>query len=160
VAAGRNRTPHRPASGQRTASAAGGRAVACYRCGMFGLGMGEILIILVLALILLGPQKLPEAAKQLGKGLRDFRKATEDLKSQFEREMYAPDQKPARPTLVEPTAGDAAAAGAEKAGGSAGAGGDGPIPAASAENVPGLEAALAEAPPAPQAPPGTPPRSA
>src|SRR3990172_7641856 len=73
---------------------------------MFGLGMGEIVIILVLALILLGPQKLPDAAKKLGKGLREFRKATEDLKSQFETELYA-DPKPTKPTLVEPASAQA-----------------------------------------------------
>ena len=106
---------------------------------MFGLGMGEIVIILVLALILLGPQKLPEAAKQLGKGLRDFRRATEDLKSQFETELYADDTKPARPTLVEPpkAPGDTPAAAP-----------DAPaiVPAATAQNVPGLDAALVEKP--------------
>jgi sec-independent protein translocase protein TatB len=109
---------------------------------MFGLGMGEIVIILVLALILLGPQKLPDAAKQLGKGLREFRKATDDLKSQFEGELYA-DDRPRKPKLVEP-AGEAGGAAAEAA--------SAPVPAASADNVPGLEAALVEAPPAPAAP--------
>ena len=62
---------------------------------MFGLGFGEILIILVLALILLGPTRLPDAAKQLGKTLREFKKATDDLKGQFEDELYA-DHRPAR----------------------------------------------------------------
>jgi sec-independent protein translocase protein TatB len=106
---------------------------------MFGLGMGEIVIILVLALILLGPQKLPDAAKQLGKGLREFRRATEDLKSQFETELYSDDTKPARPTLVEPTKapGDVAAAAAEA---------PAVVPAATAQNVPGLDAALVERP--------------
>ncbi len=70
---------------------------------MFGLGFGEIVVILVLALVLLGPQKLPEVAKQLGKGLRDFRKATDDLKNQFERELYA-DERTARPRIQPPTA--------------------------------------------------------
>lgn len=118
---------------------------------MFGLGMGEILIILVLALILLGPTKLPEAAKQLGKGLREFRKATEDLKSQFETELYS-EPKPAKPTLVETPAAQGEAPPAVPASGipiEAKA-----VPPATAENVPGLEAALAEAKPAaePQAP--------
>jgi len=121
---------------------------------MFGLGMGEIVIILVLALILLGPQKLPDAAKQLGKGLREFRKATEDLKSQFETELYS-DPKHAKPTLVEPpSARGEAAAGVPAGGVPAGAKAD--VPVATADNVPGLEAALAEAKPAsepvPQAP--------
>ncbi len=111
---------------------------------MFGLGMGEIVIILVLALILLGPTKLPEAAKQLGKGLREFRKATDDLKSQFETELYS-EQKPAKPTLVETPGAQGEAPPAVPAGGvpaEAKA-----VPPATAENVPGLEAALAEAKP-------------
>lgn len=113
---------------------------------MFGLGMGEILIILVLALILLGPTKLPEAAKQLGKGLREFRKATEDLKSQFETELYA-EPKPVKPTLVEtPSARGEVPPGVPAGGVPAAAKMD--VPLATAENVPGLEAALAEAKPA------------
>jgi len=121
---------------------------------MFGLGMGEIVIILVLALILLGPQKLPDAAKQLGRGLRDFRKATEDLKSQFETELYS-EPKPAKPTLVEPpSARGGVSAGVPAGGVPAEAKAD--VPVATADNVPGLEAALAEAEPAsepvPQAP--------
>jgi sec-independent protein translocase protein TatB len=115
---------------------------------MFGLGMGEIVIILALALILLGPQKLPDAAKQLGKGLREFRKTTEDLKAQFEAELYA-EPKPAKPTLVEPPA----ARGEGPAGipvGGVPAGAKTEVPVATAENVPGLEAALAEVKPAPE----------
>jgi sec-independent protein translocase protein TatB len=102
---------------------------------MFGLGFGEILIILVLALVLLGPSKLPEAAKQLGKGLREFKKATDDLRQQFEGELYSTDSKPQRPRLVEPPPASAAPDGSAPGGAT---------PAASAENVPGLEAALAE----------------
>src|SRR5512137_133697 len=108
---------------------------------MFGLGFGEIVVILVLALVLLGPQKLPEVAKQLGKGLRDFRKATDDLKGQFERELYA-DERAARPRIAPPTASAPVAAAAPQ-----------PVPPASVDNVPGLDAALAE----PSAPPAAPP---
>jgi sec-independent protein translocase protein TatB len=121
---------------------------------MFGLGMGEILIILVLALVLLGPQRLPDAAKQLGKGLREFRKATEDLKQQFETELYTDERKAPRPKLVEtPPTPDAAAA-IPPGGVPAAAAGE--VPRASAENVPGLDVALAEPvapPPALQAAP-------
>ncbi len=116
---------------------------------MFGLGMGEIVIILVLALILLGPQKLPDAAKQLGKGLREFRKATDDLKTQFETELYSPDDKPAKPTLVEPPRPPAEGEpppGVPPGGVPVAVKGD--VPQATADNVPGLEAALAEARPA------------
>ncbi len=108
---------------------------------MFGLSFGEIVIILVLALVLLGPDKLPDAAKTLGKTLRQIRSATDDLKDQVEREFYADDKKVARPSLVPPVP-------AAPVPGPAG-----PPPAATAENVPGLEAALAE--PTPASPPAS-----
>ena len=115
---------------------------------MFGLGFGEILIILVLALILLGPQRLPDVAKQLGRGLRDFKKATDDLRGQFERELYAEDRPRPKPALVQPPTAAAPVPAPPP----------GPVPAATAENVPGLEAAVAvagqlppEPPPAPEA---------
>lgn len=97
---------------------------------MFGLSFGEIVIIAVLALLLLGADRLPDAARTLGKGLREFRRATEDLKDQIQGEIYA-DERP-RPPAIPPVPSRAA----------------GPPPAATAENVPGLEAALAEPPPA------------
>src|SRR5437763_10564793 len=52
-----------------------------------GLSMTEVIIILGLALLLLGPDQLPQLARSLGKGLRELRKTTDDLKSQFEQEM-------------------------------------------------------------------------
>jgi Tat protein translocase TatB subunit len=45
---------------------------------MFGIGMPELLVIAVVALIVVGPKKLPEIAKALGKGLSEFRKVTEE----------------------------------------------------------------------------------
>ena len=50
---------------------------------MFGIGMPELLLILALALIVLGPKKLPELAKTLGKGLAEFRRATDEIKDEF-----------------------------------------------------------------------------
>jgi len=47
---------------------------------MFGLGIGEIVIILFVALIFIGPKKLPELAKSLGKGFREFQNAANGLK--------------------------------------------------------------------------------
>jgi len=104
---------------------------------MFGLSFGEIVIIAIVALLLLGPDRLPEAAKTLGKGLREIRRATDDLKDQVEQEIYSDGKKPARRALVPPVP-------ALPVPGPAG-----PPPPASAENVPGLEAALAEPAPAP-----------
>jgi sec-independent protein translocase protein TatA len=46
---------------------------------MFGLGAGELLVIGVLALIFIGPKKLPELAKGLGKGIREFQKAKDEI---------------------------------------------------------------------------------
>jgi TatA/E family protein of Tat protein translocase len=50
---------------------------------MFGIGMPELLLILALALIVLGPKKLPELARALGKGMAEFRRATDELKDEF-----------------------------------------------------------------------------
>jgi sec-independent protein translocase protein TatB len=50
---------------------------------MFGIGMPELLLILALALIVLGPKKLPELARALGKGMAEFRRATDDLKDEL-----------------------------------------------------------------------------
>ena len=53
---------------------------------MFGLGAGELLIILAFALIFIGPKKLPELAKGLGKSIREFQKAKDDLMAQVHEE--------------------------------------------------------------------------
>lgn len=54
---------------------------------MFGIGMPELLLILALALIVLGPKKLPDIARALGRGFSEFRRATEELKTSFHEEV-------------------------------------------------------------------------
>jgi Tat protein translocase TatB subunit len=50
---------------------------------MFGIGLQELLVIMVVALIVLGPKRIPELARALGKGLAEFRRATEDITGEF-----------------------------------------------------------------------------
>lgn len=51
---------------------------------MFGIGFPELIIIMVIALIVIGPSKLPELAKALGKGMAEFRKATQEIKDSLD----------------------------------------------------------------------------
>ena len=51
---------------------------------MFGIGMPEMLLILAIALIVIGPKKLPDLAKSLGRAFAEFKRATSELKESFE----------------------------------------------------------------------------
>jgi sec-independent protein translocase protein TatA len=72
---------------------------------MFGVGMPELLVILVVALVLLGPQRLPEVARTLGKALAEFRRQTADIMDEFQVQAMLEDEPP-------PAAKPAPAAGA------------------------------------------------
>ncbi len=52
---------------------------------MFGLGGQELLLILFVVLLFFGPSKLPELARGLGKGMREFKKAQTDLENEFNK---------------------------------------------------------------------------
>jgi TatA/E family protein of Tat protein translocase len=120
---------------------------------MFGMSFTELIIIGLLAMFLFGPDRMPEAAKTIGKTLRDLKKATDGLKDQVQRELLdterSIDQAIKAPD-VPPVASAAMAA--------TGAAVRPTLPVAPAVpgNVPGLDAALIETA-APPLPPASPP---
>ena len=54
---------------------------------MFGIGMQELILIAIIALIVVGPKKLPDLAKTLGKGFSEFKKATEGITDELKETM-------------------------------------------------------------------------
>ena len=60
---------------------------------MFGIGFPELLLIMAIALIVLGPKRLPDLARALGRGIAEFKRATDELKQTFEEETRAHDFK-------------------------------------------------------------------
>jgi sec-independent protein translocase protein TatA len=57
---------------------------------MFGnIGFPELLIIMAIALLIFGPKKLPEVGKSIGKAIREFRKASDEIKEKIDQEIQA-----------------------------------------------------------------------
>jgi sec-independent protein translocase protein TatA len=65
---------------------------------MGSIGMPEMLVILVIALIIFGPRKLPELGKSLGKSLAEFKRASNDLRSTLEEEIKVEEQQKRPPS--------------------------------------------------------------
>ena len=69
---------------------------------MFGIGTAELIVILVVALIIIGPKKLPDIAKAMGRALGEFRRATDEIRENFD--LASIDHKPqAKPAAPEPS---------------------------------------------------------
>jgi Tat protein translocase TatB subunit len=68
---------------------------------MFGIGFPELLLIAVLALVVIGPKRLPDLARALGRGFAEFRRATDELKQTFEEEARVTRARELRQKLLD-----------------------------------------------------------
>ena len=69
---------------------------------MFGIGMPELLVILVVALLVLGPKRLPEVARSLGRGMAEFRRASSELRNSLTLPAEEPKPTPTPPKEESP----------------------------------------------------------
>jgi sec-independent protein translocase protein TatA len=75
---------------------------------MFGLGFGELVLIFLILLIFIGPKKLPELAKGLGQGIKEFQKAAKGLTDELQNSASEPDktETPESPKISDATQRD------------------------------------------------------
>jgi TatA/E family protein of Tat protein translocase len=71
---------------------------------MFGLGMQELVIIMVIALIIFGPRKLPELGRSLGKSIGEFKRASSELRNTIEDEIRVEETKEVAASVPPPAA--------------------------------------------------------
>lgn len=69
---------------------------------MFGLGVPELMLIFIIALVLFGPKRLPEIGRTLGKAMGEFKKATDELKNTVEREVRMDELRQISPSMITP----------------------------------------------------------
>ncbi|MDX2098923.1 MAG: TatA/E family twin arginine-targeting protein translocase [Leptolyngbyaceae cyanobacterium bins.59] len=70
---------------------------------VFGIGLPEMVVIFVLALLIFGPKKLPEVGRSLGKAVRGFQEASEEFKAEIKREAERIEQPPTPPAPMQAT---------------------------------------------------------
>jgi len=68
---------------------------------VFGIGLPEMALILVIALLVFGPKKLPEIGRSLGKAIRGFQEASRDFENEFKREAQQLEEAVKTPTLPD-----------------------------------------------------------
>jgi Tat protein translocase TatB subunit len=71
---------------------------------MFGIGLPELVVILVVALVVLGPKRLPEVARTLGKAVAEFRRHSTEIVEDFQSQLRMDDEEEARRARATPPA--------------------------------------------------------